>query len=78
MSNVRISDYQKIASDHGVDLDEVRPLSQAERIEKLESILSLDDVPYPIPVEKRESYWPMHVPRFFMGFDKSLLREQNQ
>lgn len=56
MSNVRISDYQKIASDHGVDLDEVRPLSQAERIEKLESILSLDDVPYPIPVEKRESY----------------------
>ena len=48
--------YQTIAKENGVDLDLVKPLSNEERIKKLESTLALEDVPYPIPKDKRESY----------------------
>ena len=49
-------DYQAIAKENDVNLDEVKPLSAEARIAILESILALEDVPYPIPVSKRQPY----------------------
>ena len=49
-------DYRSIAEANNVNLDEVQPLSCDERLKTLESILNNDDVPYPIPVAKRQSY----------------------
>lgn len=49
-------DYQKIADENGVQLDMVKPATGTERIAKLEAILALEDVPFPIPKAKRELY----------------------
>lgn len=54
MSN--LADYQSIADANDVKLDDVKPLTHQQRIEKLESILQNEDVPYPIAVEKRGPY----------------------
>lgn len=49
-------DYVEIAKRCGVDLDDVKPFSLKQRIERLESELHRTDVPYPIADEKREPY----------------------
>jgi phenylalanine-4-hydroxylase len=50
------SNYRSIAKANNVDLDEVKPLSLDERLTTLESILNDENVPYPIPTEKRQNY----------------------
>ena len=48
--------YRELAESNGIALESVKPLSLNERCKKLESILNREDVPYPIPVEKRKPY----------------------
>ena len=50
------AEYEAIAKTNHVDLNSVQPLSLESRLEKLESILRLTDVPFPIPVEKQKAY----------------------
>lgn len=49
-------EYVAIAKRCGVNLDDVRPHSLEQRIERLESELDRTDVPYPIAAEKRVPY----------------------
>lgn len=49
-------EYAKFAQASGVDLADVRPLTHAQRMEKLELIVNRDDVPYPIALDKRGPY----------------------
>ncbi len=55
MSQTKLN-YQTIAAQHDIALESIKPPTLTERVKKLEAILALDDVPYPIPIEKRQSY----------------------
>ena len=50
------SDYQRFADENGVDLADVAPLPRDELLALLSDTLKNDDVPFPIPVEKRQPY----------------------
>lgn len=50
------SDLEKIASRHGICLDDVNPPSKAKRLQELEDCLTRIDVPYPIHSERGMSY----------------------
>lgn len=56
MSQIEETDFAQFAASNGVNIDDVQPLSLAQRIEILEAVLSRTDVPYPIPPEKRGPY----------------------
>jgi len=50
------SDYQRFADENGIDLSTVGKMSREEISELLLRTVQNDDVPFPIPVEKREPY----------------------
>ena len=55
--SVTEKDLAAIAAKHGVDIQDVTPLSRQDRASKLRQILDRTDVPYPITQERREAYW---------------------
>ncbi|MEL7496829.1 MAG: hypothetical protein AAFN77_04420 [Planctomycetota bacterium] len=56
MTTFTQTDYENFAAKFGVDLAEVKPKSHEERIRTLESVLSDESVPYPIPHQQRQPY----------------------
>ena len=56
MSTFTQQDYQEIAEQCGVNLDDVKPLSHEQRMAILTQVVHDDDVPYPIPLEQRAPY----------------------
>jgi hypothetical protein len=46
----------EIASRHGVDINEVVPLTRQQRAEALAEIVCLQDVPFPITPERQKAY----------------------
>ena len=49
-------DYQRFAEENEVDLATVGEMSRDAFLDLLNQIVNLDDVPFPIPVEKRQPY----------------------
>ena len=49
-------ELSQIATKHGVDFENVIPLTRAERREKLVEILARDNVPYPINEDRKQKY----------------------
>ncbi|QEG23654.1 hypothetical protein [Mariniblastus fucicola] len=49
-------DYQRFADQNGIELSAVGPIPHDELVALLSQTLDNEDVPWPIPVEKRQSY----------------------
>lgn len=49
-------DYQRFADENGIDLAGVGEISDDAFLELLKQIVNQDDVPFPIPTEKRQPY----------------------
>ena len=56
MSKNETLPYKTIAEKAGIELSAVDPQSHQHRIEKLETIVADNDVPYPIPEQLRQPY----------------------
>lgn len=53
------NDLAEHAAEHGVDFHSVIAPSKKQRLAQLSSVLSRKKVPYPIPVDKAQSYYQL-------------------
>ena len=54
-------DLAEIAARHGVDLDAVKPLDKAERLNRLRGILDRQNVPFPIDPARANAYYDLYA-----------------